>query len=91
MSASRKNSADPRFYAFRDAVWCDKAEAARLLAEDPSLIAVRNSIGETVMHYLAVENERASVEWLLDRGADVNTRNNFGSTPLDGSGLAWLH
>ncbi len=91
MSASGENSTDPRFYAFRDSVWCDKAGAARLLAEDPSLIAVRSSIGETVMHYLAVENERGSVEWLLDRGADVNTRNDFGGTPLmDAASLGYL-
>ena len=82
MPGKSENRADPRFYAFRDAAFYDKAEAARMLAEDPSLVGVKNSIGETAMHYLAVENELASVEWLLDRGADVNTRNDFGGTPL---------
>jgi len=53
-----------------------------MLERDPSLIAVRNSVGETAMHYLVVENELASVEWLTDRGADVNTRDNFDETPL---------
>jgi ankyrin repeat protein len=73
---------DPEFYAFRDAALCDKSEAAGMLERDPSLIAVRNSVGETALHYLVVENELASVEWLVDRGADVNTRDDFGGTPL---------
>jgi ankyrin repeat protein len=78
----KQGPTDPRFYEFRDAVFADRASAEKLLAKDPQLIAVRSSIGETAMHYLAVEDELESVEWLLDRGADVNTRNDFGETPL---------
>jgi ankyrin repeat protein len=79
------------FYAIRDAAYFDRGAAARLLAEDPMLIEVRNSIGETALHYLVVEDELPAVEWLLDRGADVNTRNDFGSTPLmEAAALGYL-
>ena len=47
----------------------------------PSLIETRSGIGETALHYLAVENRQDAVEWLHARGADLNTTNNFG-TPL---------
>lgn len=86
-----KVESDKRFYAFRDAAACDTAAAAKMLADDPSLIDVRSSLGETAMHYLAVENVQDAVQWLIDRGANVNTRNDFGATPLaDAASLGYL-
>lgn len=73
---------DPRFYAFRDTVRTNLPAAAEMLAADPEVIRLRNSIGETAMHYLAVENCPQEVAWLIARGAEVDTQNQFQQTPL---------
>jgi ankyrin repeat protein len=57
----------------------DEAEA--LLALIPSLRSAVNGMGETMLHYLAVENDVEGVSWLSSHGFDVNTRNAFG-TPV---------
>ncbi|HEX3800663.1 MAG TPA: ankyrin repeat domain-containing protein [Verrucomicrobiae bacterium] len=53
-------------------------EAADLLAANPSLRSAVNGIGETVLHYQAVENDERGVAWLKSKGFDINTRNEFG-------------
>ncbi len=73
---------DPNFYELRDAVSSDRATAARLVASNPGIVHARNSIGETALHFLAVENDLEGVTWLIRQGADINTRNNFEATPL---------
>jgi ankyrin repeat protein len=78
--ADRKT--DPRFYAFRDIVRSDLAAAAAMLAADPELVRLRNELGETAMHYLAVENRPQEVAWLITRGAEVDPQNQFQQTPL---------
>ena len=70
------------WYQLRDAVErADFSAAATLLQHEPLLIDERNSIGETVLHFLAVENCQPAVEWLHAHGADLNAMNKFG-TPL---------
>ena len=87
-----KKTTDPRFYELRDAAYSDPAMAEHLIKHDPTILDARNSIGETAFHFIAVENEIKTVEWLLDRGADVNTRNNFAATPLiEAAGLGYLN
>ena len=71
-----------RFNAFLDACGMDRAEAARMLAHDRSLLDARNGIDETVLYFFAVENVLPAVQWLLDQGADVNTRDHADSIPL---------
>ena len=39
---------------------------------------MRNGIGETVLHFLAVENDREGVSWLHSRGFSLNETNAFG-------------
>lgn len=56
-------------------------EAAALLARVPSLRSDVDGIGETALHYLAVENDQHGVSWLASQGFDLNTRNDFG-TPV---------
>jgi ankyrin repeat protein len=56
-------------------------EAAALLAREQSLRSAVNGLGETVLHYQAVENDKEGVSWLCSQGFDVNTRNEFG-TPV---------
>lgn len=57
-------------------------EALRLLDEEPKLIVARNDLGETALHFLAVENQIDAVRTLITRGADLNTLSNVGGTPL---------
>ena len=49
---------EPRWYSLRNAVRGRRyGEAEALLKADPELIRLRNGLGETALHYLAVENE----------------------------------
>jgi ankyrin repeat protein len=76
------SNVSPEWYQFRDALEeGDFSAAAALLEADPDLLDARNGIGETVLHFLAIENHQAALQWLADRGAELNPENNFG-TPL---------
>src|SRR5688500_9583362 len=58
-------------------------EGKRVLEAEPALMNERTGLGETVLHYLAVENQLAAVKALLEeKGADINTLNDFGNSPL---------
>ena len=73
---------DPRWYAFRNTVRARQyGEAQKLLDADRKLLDLRNGTGETALHWLAVENEQNCVAWLRLKGADINTKNKFG-TPV---------
>lgn len=75
-------SASPEWYELRNLVAQKKFnEASSLLARNPALLTSVNELGETVLHYLAVEDDREGVSWLASYGFDINTRNAFG-TPL---------
>lgn len=75
-------SASPEWYELRALVAGKEfEEAAALLARHPSLRSAVDGMGETVLHYLAVENDRQGVSWLASQGFDINTRNKFG-TPV---------
>ncbi len=72
-------SASPEWYELRTLVMCKKfSEAASLLERKPDLRSAVNGLGETVFHYVAVENDEPGVGWLLSQGFDINTRNVFG-------------
>jgi ankyrin repeat protein len=76
------SSTRPEWYQLRNALeQGDPSAAAALLEQDPALIDERNGLGETVLHFLAVENNLPPVEWLHSQGADLNVTNKFG-TPL---------
>lgn len=75
-------SACPEWYELRDLVVRKKfEEASSLLARNPLLRSAVNGMGETVLHYQAVENDEQGVSWLWSQGFDINTRNDFG-TPV---------
>ena len=72
----------PEWRAFRDSVaGHDFTRAEFLLAGAPGMIDLKNGIGETILHWLAVEDDLDAVKWLFRHGADLNCRNEFG-TPL---------
>ncbi|RQP21406.1 ankyrin repeat domain-containing protein [Piscinibacter terrae] len=55
---------------------------AALLRQEPELIEERTGLGETALHYLSVENQLRAVVLLVEAGAQVNTLNSCGGTPL---------
>ena len=69
----------PSWYEWRDAIaGRDFATAAATIQIDPALIKTTNGIGETALHFLAVENDAMGVAWLDEQGADINCENDFG-------------
>lgn len=54
----------------------------KLVAEHPEVLNLRTGLGETALHYLAVENYADAVQLLIELGAEVNVRNNFGKSAL---------
>jgi ankyrin repeat protein len=74
---------DSDWYALRNTLFAEGyAEAESLVAARPELLHLMNGIGETVLHFLAVEDAQAGVAWLHARGADINTKNEFGTPVL---------
>ncbi len=74
---------EPRWYAFRNAVRRrDYDLAQQMLAADRDLLTLHSRLGETVLHFLAVENDGTAVAWLHARGADLDTKNAFGTPVL---------
>lgn len=72
----------PLWYEFRNSLYSGEFDVAEeLLKATPALLHLTSGLGETALHFLAVEDDRASVSWLRARGADINTRNMFG-TPV---------
>jgi ankyrin repeat protein len=54
-----------------------------LLNREPDILNARTGLGETPLHYLAVENHIEAVKALVEKkGADVNTLNDFGGSPI---------
>ncbi len=75
-------SADPLWYALRDAVFGREfGVEEKLLLGNPVLTSLRDGLGETVLHFLAVENDGDGVSWLHAQGFDLDTKNDFG-TPV---------
>ena len=74
--------ASPTWYELRALIAERKFEdASALIGREPSLRFAVNGLGETVLHYLAVENDQEGVAWLFSQGFDINTQNEFG-TPV---------
>ena len=57
-------------------------DARALLRREPGLISARTGLGETPLHYLAVENQLEAVKLLYALGADIDTLNEFGNSAL---------
>ena len=75
-------SNNPLFDQLVDAAVLDQPAAQELLREHPELIAATNRLGETALHFLAVEDYAAGVAFLALHGAPVNARNDSQRTPL---------
>jgi ankyrin repeat protein len=57
----------------------DVKKVQTLLQSDPKLIADKDSRGDTPLHSAALHGELAVARVLIDAGADVNAKNNYGA------------
>lgn len=57
----------------------DVKKIAEILAADPTQINAKDKVGNTPLHWAAFHGQLAAVKALLDAGADVNAKNNYGA------------
>ena len=58
-------------------------DGLKLLDAEPQLLNARTGLGETPLHYLAVEDHLEAIKALVEKkNAEVNTLNDFGGSPL---------
>jgi ankyrin repeat protein len=74
---------DTRLVELMQSAVHDPARARDLVAVDATILELRTGIGETALHYLAIENYADAVKLLIELGADVNVQNEFGDSALD--------
>jgi ankyrin repeat protein len=67
--------------AFFDFIKVDLEGLKQILAAEPEFVHLRDTRGETAL-FLAIEHGPEFVSLLLDAGADVNSQNQAGETPL---------
>jgi ankyrin repeat protein len=70
----------------------DVKKVKALLAVDPTLVSSKDKEGDTPLHVAALHGETAVAAALIDAGADVNAKNNYGAfTPGDLGGFFWAN
>ncbi|MCC6361681.1 MAG: ankyrin repeat domain-containing protein [Phycisphaerales bacterium] len=67
---------------FIDAAVQNPEKARSLLAAHPDLRERRRRLGETALHFLAIEGFLEGVRFCCENGFDVDATNKFGDTPL---------
>jgi ankyrin repeat protein len=72
----------PQYSEFLVACCDSHSKAEYLLRTHPELLEARTSIGETILHYLVVEDQEEAVKFLIRHGANVNARDRSDETPL---------
>jgi ankyrin repeat protein len=57
----------------------DVKKIAEILAADPTQINAKDKVGNTPLHWAAFHGQLAAVKALIDAGADVKAKNNYGA------------
>lgn len=81
--ARRPMQGDPRLVELMKAAVYDHDSARRIIAANPEVLDLRTGLGETALHYLAIENYADAVQLLIDLGARIDVSNDFGRSPLE--------
>jgi len=63
----------------------DLNKVRTLIEADPALVEARDGRGCTPLYTACIRNQVAVANFLIDRGADLNARNNWNLTPLHGA------
>lgn len=69
-------------YKLIEAIIKNREDASKFLSNNPDWLESKTSLGETSLHYLIIENLLLEAQWLIEKGANINTRDNFDNTPL---------
>ena len=75
-------SEEERNRCFRKLAFSDIESAIKAVKEDPSLLNVRDGVGETVFHYVVIENRIDLAQKLLDAGSNVDATEYWHTSPL---------
>lgn len=70
------------------ALSAEEQAAQALLREQPDLVLLASSTGETALHFFAIENGERAVTFLLGHGASVDQQTQSGETAV--MYAAWL-
>jgi len=85
MSRKRSAGKNAGVMTFEELLNCAASEPARfaeIVAANRSVLETRDNLGETLLHWLAIEGFTEAVQRLLDLGADANTADKFGNPVL---------
>ena len=81
--AAVPQSINPRVESFIAAVRSgDQRRVQKLVAADAGLVKAKDLSGSTPLHHAAGFGTLETMEWLMEKGADLNPKNRLGSTPL---------
>ena len=69
-------------YSLIKVCFSDLNEAENIINHNPEIIDAKTGLGETAFHYLVVENQLDAVNFLFNKGSDINSVNEFGDTPI---------
>jgi len=82
MAKAKQQAREPTLRDFVNAAVFDQPLAGRMLQRNPALLTDVNGIGETALADVVIENYLEAARFLLDAGADINTRDMSSETPL---------
>ena len=79
---------DPLLVELMRAAVSDAERVRHLVKTNPHVLELRTGLGETALHYLAIENYAEAVQLLIDLGASFEVTNDFGNSVLAEAELA---
>jgi ankyrin repeat protein len=82
MAKAKQKTHEPNFHDFLNACAFNLTLAHSMLRKNSAWLSATNSLDETALAYLVVENYRDAAKFLIEAGADINTRDMSGATPL---------
>ena len=82
MAKAKRQTQEPTLRHFIHAAVFDQPLARRMMQQNPALLTDTSGIGETALADVVIENYLEAARFLLDLGADVNTRGLSAETPL---------